>query len=56
MPIGSLAVDATREINPRLKPVQDQYEAEMVKRFTWLEKQIRAKIIDDGFLGGRHRD
>jgi len=52
MPIGSLAVDATREINPRLKPVQDQYEAEMVKRFTWLEKQIRAKIIDDGFLGG----
>jgi len=50
--IAELAALAERELNLRLKPVQDQYEAEMVKRFGLLEKQIRAKIVDEGFLGG----
>jgi len=47
-----LAVNALTEAARRMKPVQDQYEAEMVKRFGLLEKQIRAKIVDEGFLGG----
>ena len=50
---GSLIANAPQEINLRLKPVQDQYEAQMVKRFGKLAQQINEKIIDDEFLGGR---
>ena len=52
MPIAELIACATQEINTRIKMIQDQYEADMARRFNWLAKQINKKIVDDEFLGG----
>ena len=52
MCIAELTANATQEINPQTRMVRDQYEADMVRRFKWLSKQIKTKIIDKEFLGG----
>ena len=49
---ASLIATCVQEINLRIKLIQDQYEADMARRFKWLEGQINTYIIDDEMLGG----